>query len=68
MIGVYYLTDGLDVLYVGQSSNVERRIAEHRTIDFSAVFVDECKPEDLRWLECEAIRRYKPPLNEQSRP
>ncbi len=42
--GVYYLTDGLDVLYVGKSVNVERRIRSHASrIDFSQVFVDRCE-------------------------
>src|SRR5438128_2391324 len=63
--GIYYLTDGLDVLYVGKSTNVEARIAQWRSndIDFSQVFVDKCQPQQLDRLECEAIRRYDPPFN-----
>jgi predicted GIY-YIG superfamily endonuclease len=65
MCGVYYLTDGLDVLYVGASIDLERRIMEHssRDIDFSQVFVDQCDPSDLERLECEAIKRYESPFN-----
>ena len=67
MCGVYYLTDGLDVIYVGCSINVERRIQHHAsTIDFSQVFVDQCEPHQLRDLEAKAIREFNPPLNEQS--
>lgn len=67
--GVYYLTDGLDVLYVGASTNVEARVKAHARgdIDFSQVFVDRCEPKDLRELECEAIKRYRPPFNEVGR-
>jgi excinuclease UvrABC nuclease subunit len=65
MCGVYYLTDGLDVLYVGASHNVEERVVmwASKDIDFSQVFVDRCNPEDLDRLECEAIKRYDPPFN-----
>jgi len=70
MCGVYYLTDGLDVLYVGASTNVEQRIAawQSRDIDFSQVFVDQCDPDQLDALECEAIKRYNPPFNIVRRP
>lgn len=63
--GIYYLTDGLDVLYVGQSTNVEKRITQHASgdIDFSQVFVNQCKPHQLNDLECKAIKRYDPPFN-----
>ncbi len=63
-IGVYYLTDGLDVLYVGKSVNVEQRIRSHASrIDFSQVFVDRCEASQLNALEAEAIAKYQPPLN-----
>ncbi len=63
-IGVYYLTDGLDVLYVGKSVNVERRIRSHASrIDFSQVFVDRCEVSQLNALEAEMIARYDPPFN-----
>lgn len=67
MCGVYYLTDGLDVIYVGASRNVEGRLWSHfiRGIDFSQVFVDECAPADLDRLEGEAITKYDPPANRQ---
>ena len=67
MCGVYYLTDGLDVLYVGASRNVERRIRRHQLdnrIDFSQVFVDQCAPDQLPVMEAKAIREFNPPLNE----
>lgn len=65
MCGVYYLTDGLDVIYIGASLNVERRIKEHTSrIDFAQVFVDQCEPHELASLEGKAIREFNPPLNE----
>ena len=68
MCGVYYLTDGLTVLYVGASVNVEARVRQHSQsdIDFSQVFVDQCTPDQLRDLECAAIREFKPPFNEMN--
>ena len=70
MCGVYYLTDGLDVLYVGASENIEQRLTSwrHSDIDFSQVFVDECDPSELMDRECEAIKRYNPPFNIIRRP
>lgn len=67
--GVYYLTDGLDVLYVGASRNIWQRLRGWRSkdIDFSQVFVDRCKPEELEQLEREAIRRYDSPFNLRDR-
>jgi predicted GIY-YIG superfamily endonuclease len=65
MCGVYYLTDGLDVLYVGASRNVEARIRKHASsIDFAQVFVDQCSPDQLPVLEAKAIKEFRPPLNE----
>jgi len=65
MTGIYYLTDGLDVIYVGQSTDIEARIRQHASvIDFSQVFVDECDLSELRDREAAAIREFNPPLNE----
>ena len=66
MCGVYYLTDGLDVIYVGSSINVEQRIRSHTTIDFSQVFVDQCDKSELLDREAAAIREFNPPLNERN--
>lgn len=66
MTGVYYLTDGLDVLYVGSSTNVEARVKKHASrIDFSQVFVDQYDEHELKDKEAAAIKEFKPPLNEQ---
>lgn len=71
MCGVYYLWDGAEVLYVGQSTDVARRISEHRNhergLDFAGYFVDECPAADLAVREATAIREFKPILNERSR-
>jgi len=65
MIGVYYLWDGAQVLYIGASINVERRLRQHRrNIDFSGYFVDKCEESELRDREATAIREFKPKLNE----
>ena len=64
--GVYYLWDGAQVIYIGSSRNVPRRISKHRSsrLDFAGYFVDECKPEQLLDMEAAAIKEFKPILNE----
>ncbi len=65
-IGVYYLTDGLHVLYVGKSVHVEQRVRQwqySQQIDFSQVFVDRCEASQLNELEAKAIAEYDPPFN-----
>lgn len=54
------------MLYVGQSTNVRQRISQHRSngIEFIGFFCDECEKSELLDLEAEAIREFKPILNE----
>ena len=68
MIGVYYLWDGAEVIYVGSSRNVERRIARHKAtgLDFSGYFVDKRPRSRLREFEAKAIAEFKPKLNASS--
>lgn len=62
--GIYYLTDGLDVIYVGCSRDVAKRVGEHaRYIDFSQVFVDDCEVWEFRTKEAAGIREFDPILN-----
>jgi hypothetical protein len=67
MVGVYYLWDGSEVLYIGSSINVERRVAKHAYsgLDFAGYFCDPCRKRELRDREAAAIREFRPLLNEQ---
>ena len=69
MTGIYYLSDGLDVLYVGQSRDVASRVSNHRSkgLDFAGYFVDQCPESELDAREVAAITEFKPRLNEQLR-
>jgi predicted GIY-YIG superfamily endonuclease len=70
--GIYYLVDydeecRVKVMYVGRTLDLARRIREHQwrqEIAFSDVFFDECKEEELFEREAEAIKEFKPILNE----
>lgn len=67
--GVYYLWDGERVLYVGASLHVETRLRRHANeglIPFIQAFFDACSPEELAGKECEAIREFRPVLNEHN--
>jgi excinuclease UvrABC nuclease subunit len=63
--GIYYLWDGAEVLYVGKSINVQKRIARHRSarLDFSGYFVDTCAPLELDRREAQAIAEFSPKHN-----
>lgn len=64
--GIYFLIKNNEVVYVGQSLDVERRIGQHRTgrkIDFDLVFIIACLPSELNQLEARYIRALKTPLN-----
>lgn len=65
--GVYLVVDGLEVVYVGQSENICKRVSFHdracRFPESSVVYWKECKEDDRLWLEIELIRKYKPRAN-----
>lgn len=64
MKGVYFLLKGEDVIYIGQSVNMERRLTDHCFKDYDAfVFVPSDNREDL---EAEMIRLIKPIGNTQN--
>jgi hypothetical protein len=64
--GVYYLSDGADILYIGSSRDVDRRVKEHRRamdMDFAGYFYDEHPPEKLREEKQKAIDEFRPAYN-----
>lgn len=63
--GVYLLFKGGEVVYVGQSRNTEKRLAEHRRakVDFDAFQVIETAQDVLKKTEQQYIKLHQPKLN-----
>jgi len=66
--GIYFLCDGPDVVYVGQSVMVVGRIATHiaegkKKFDLHRVFYIPCPPENLLAVESMFIQQLKPKYN-----
>lgn len=62
--GVYFLIQNEIIVYVGQSTNVGRRIADHMsTKAFDRFAVIECEQEELSKLESHYIKEFRPILN-----
>ena len=62
-IGVYFLLDGNDVVYIGQSVNVYVRISSHVGKKFDRYAFIPCSVEDLDRLESLYIHLLRPKLN-----
>jgi predicted GIY-YIG superfamily endonuclease len=64
--GIYFLIKGKEIVYVGQSIHIPRRLKEHRKgKDFNRIFFIKCRPGDLDDLEKYYIREFVPRLNKQ---
>ena len=64
--GVYLLTSGGVVIYVGQSQNIYSRIAQHMSdapFVFDAFFVEECGADERLSLEAQRIFEHNPQYN-----
>ncbi|EET8237114.1 hypothetical protein FC219_002277 [Escherichia coli] len=61
--GVYFLLDGDDVVYVGQSRNVYSRISSHPAKNFNRYAFVPCAVEALDKLESLYIHLLRPKLN-----
>ncbi|EJJ8796738.1 GIY-YIG nuclease family protein [Salmonella enterica] len=61
--GVYFLLDGDDVVYVGQSRNVYARISSHPAKNFNRYAFVPCAVEALDKLESLYIHLLRPKLN-----
>ena len=65
--GIYYLVDyrdeGVVVLYIGATKNIEKRIARHvrdQQIRFCDVYFDPCEESELEEREAAAIAEFRP--------
>lgn len=65
-VGIYFLFDGEQCVYVGQSRQVHTRVREHRARlkgRFTTYAWIPCRLEELDGLEREYIELLQPPLN-----
>lgn len=61
---VYFLTKGISVVYVGQSTCIESRIKQHeKDKEFNHVYVIPCKEENLLNTERYWIDKLQPTYN-----
>lgn len=68
--GVYFLVLGAEVVYVGQSTNVHSRLAQHvasARIPFDRYHMLPCAPSELEWIEASHIAALRPRFNRQLR-
>lgn len=70
--GVYLLVDGDEIVYVGASVDVHRRLRDHRAYDpddlvnfkkFDRALVMRTRPSSLEFVEAALIRALKPKRN-----
>lgn len=65
--GVYFLFKGDDLLYIGQSKNLMRRLGDHASqINFDSYAIFPCPSEDLDHTERSLILKFLPPLNSET--
>jgi hypothetical protein len=66
IVGIYFLVDEAQVVYVGQSVNVTNRIVQHdrdKVMKFDSASHVECAKEELDALEAAYIRMLRPKYN-----
>jgi excisionase family DNA binding protein len=65
LVGIYALTAGDRVIYVGQSVNIVARVQQHQaTKTFDGAFIlGLCERDELNAAEGRYIHEYHPPLN-----
>lgn len=61
--GIYFLVKDGELKYIGQSTDVEARICNHRWREFDCWHWIACEPEELNMLERAYIDKFLPPWN-----
>lgn len=62
---IYFLLDGKEVVYVGQTHHGLRRPFQHFDKDFTEIKFFHCPPEELDYWEDCYIQKYQPIYNKQ---
>ncbi|WP_321905206.1 GIY-YIG nuclease family protein [Paraburkholderia tropica] len=65
VVGVYFLIQDNELIYIGQSTDVHGRISQHRKDGkpFDRFYIIECPVEMLSLTESKYILMFQPPLN-----
>lgn len=65
-VGVYFLVQTGTIVYVGQSTEISRRVSEHISMGkkFDDVYFIPVSPSDLTTVEAAFIRYFKPSYND----
>jgi hypothetical protein len=63
IIGVYFLIQDSEIVYVGQSTNVMTRLLQHKNKEWNGWFCVECDMEELTCLEDHYILKFLPKYN-----
>lgn len=63
MSGIYFLIKDGNVIYIGQSINVEKRLLKHRDKDFDTFRIIKCHESRLLEYERRLIKLFKPVFN-----
>jgi hypothetical protein len=64
--GVYFLVKDGELKYIGQSTDIEARIYNHRWREFDSWHSIACEPGELKTLERAYIDKFLPPWNRDS--
>jgi hypothetical protein len=62
---VYFLLDGDEVVYVGQTKNGMSRPLQHTDKVFDSIYVIYCDVSELDYLEDKYMTKYRPKYNKQ---
>ena len=63
MTGIYFLLDGNEVVYVGQTKDFVNRIKSHSNKKYTSYRFIECEAKHLLEYEGRWIRKFKPKFN-----
>jgi hypothetical protein len=61
--GIYFLVEGNEIVYIGQSVNVYNRVTVHKEKKFSRCAYVECSHDNLDLMESLYIHFFRPKLN-----
>lgn len=61
---IYFLIKNNEVIYVGQSRNINQRMSQHNLdSDYTHYYITENRNEDIRKLESQYIKKFSPKDN-----
>ena len=64
MSGIYFLLDGKEIVYIGQTKNFENRLIQHSNKNFTGYRFIECSDKKRRLLyEARWLNKFKPKYN-----